>query len=36
MFLDIVDFSNTASASDFDLYLIPLGQARQFIEACGT
>jgi hypothetical protein len=26
----------TACAFDIRLYLIPLGQARQFIETCGT
>jgi hypothetical protein len=28
--------SNIACAFDICLYLTPLGQARQFIEACGT
>jgi hypothetical protein len=32
----IVFLQFTVCALDIDLYLTPLGQARQFIETCGT
>jgi hypothetical protein len=35
-FLCTILFLNTACASDINSYSTPLGQARQFIETCGT
>ncbi len=35
-FASFLTFADTACASDIRLYLTPLGQARQYIETCGT